>query len=127
MSRAHKIRLTLLAQQTSLLSRYRDALEEADHDVESLQIEVAKQAAKHWYTNALAVLGDADMRAVGDVISALDRLDHGTYGQCTACSAAIDELLLAEQPARRCCIDCEVTAEHVIRQHPRMSERARTP
>jgi len=46
---------------------------------------------------------DAAERDVDDVETALQRLDDGTYGTCEICGAAIDEAVLAEDPARRTC------------------------
>jgi len=38
-----------------------------------------------------------------DVERALERLDDGSYGTCQACSATIDDELLARRPTTRFC------------------------
>ena len=124
MSRAHKIRHILLSQQAELLARYHDALDLADHDLDSLELEDAKLEAEQWYAHVVSVLGDASMRALGDVISALERLDNGTYGVCTECGDRIDEAQLGIDPATRYCADCEVT-ERAVRAKPHTDRKRR--
>ena len=56
-------------------------------------------------------LNEHETAALGEIASALERLDAGTYGQCTACACAIaPERLLARPEAPRCIV-CQERAE----------------
>jgi RNA polymerase-binding transcription factor DksA len=48
---------------------------------------------------------DAAERDVDDVEKALGRLDDGTYETCEVCGAIIPEDVLADDPARRTCVE----------------------
>ena len=43
---------------------------------------------------------------VGEIHGAIERLDAGLYGSCTACGSAISAARLAARPAAQHCIDC---------------------
>jgi DnaK suppressor protein len=49
---------------------------------------------------------DAVDELLDEVESALDRLDDGTYGQCTSCGALIDDARLTEDPTTSECASC---------------------
>ena len=48
---------------------------------------------------------DTIEQELADVERALVLLDEGTYGQCEACGATIDDAVLARAPAARFCAD----------------------
>jgi len=53
----------------------------------------------------------SDLR-IGELRSALGRLEEGTYGLCVVCKARIQAELLLDDPARRCCPACEKRLSH---------------
>ncbi len=65
----------------------------ADHDVEGLETEVAT--------------GDAQNAILDQVDAALERIEEGTYGTCTACGQPIAEARLEAIPYADLCIECE--------------------
>ncbi len=46
------------------------------------------------------------------VLSALRRVDDGTYGQCMDCGEPIDERRLTAMPAAAYCLACQAVHEH---------------
>ena len=48
-------------------------------------------------------LGENSGQVLAEIDAALRRIEDGTYGTCEICGAAIDDALLAEDPARRTC------------------------
>lgn len=48
--------------------------------------------------------------ALGDVLSALIKLDKGTYGVCERCGQPISEARLEAKPASAYCINCASVA-----------------
>ena len=53
-----------------------------------------------------AQLGLADLSEIREIRSALARLESGTYGTCSECSAPIVEGRLEALPFTTVCIDC---------------------
>ncbi len=49
--------------------------------------------------------------ALGDIEAALERMDAGTYGQCTDCGVTIPPARLNAYPTAKRCIDCQTVAE----------------
>lgn len=58
-------------------------------------------------------LDDHESRELAAVNSALQRLDDGTYGQCTACGVPIAPARLEVAPEAERCIDCQEKLEHL--------------
>jgi DnaK suppressor protein len=48
---------------------------------------------------------------LGDIDAALERIDAGTYGQCTDCGVIIPPARLSAYPTAKRCIDCQTLAE----------------
>jgi len=46
------------------------------------------------------------LRLLGEVDSALHRIDHGTFGVCEACLGTVESERLLENPLARVCLDC---------------------
>jgi DnaK suppressor protein len=63
-----------------------------------------------------AVVDDAQAahaaRELGQVHSAMRRLDDGTYGECLDCGEAIEIQRLAALPATTFCTSCQSAREH---------------
>ena len=58
-------------------------------------------------------LNERETAALGDIAAALERLDLGTYGQCTDCGGAISSLRLQALPEAARCIACQERAEQL--------------
>jgi DnaK suppressor protein len=50
---------------------------------------------------------DRDTAEIEAIDAALERLDSGTYGQCTECSTLISPTRLAQSPEAARCIACQ--------------------
>ncbi len=46
------------------------------------------------------------LQLLGEVDSALERIDHGTFGVCEICEGTVDEPLLRDNPLARVCLEC---------------------
>jgi DnaK suppressor protein len=62
-------------------------------------------------------LGNGDRRLLRDVVSALQKIDDGSFGTCERCSEDISEKRLEALPFARYCIDCQ----RVVEQEERMA------
>jgi DnaK suppressor protein len=60
-------------------------------------------------------LRDRDRKLIGKVQQALERLEAGTFGKCTACGRPISSARLKARPVTDLCIDCKTEAERVER------------
>lgn len=96
------IRDRLLRQRRTLLARYHD-------ETELIEDELADPDPER-DVRLLSRLRDTDLRAIGQVLEALQRLADGTYGTCTSCGEPIEELRLEVLPATGLCFDCAETA-----------------
>jgi DnaK suppressor protein len=56
-------------------------------------------------------LGNGDRRMLRDVMSALQRIEAGSYGDCERCGEPISEKRLEALPFARHCIDCQRVVE----------------
>ena len=52
-------------------------------------------------------LGNGDRRLLRDVVSALQKLDDGAFGNCERCNEPISEKRLEALPFARYCIECQ--------------------
>ena len=58
-----------------------------------------------------AALADLATTTIRRIDQAIERLDAGTYGQCTRCGGPIGEARLRALPFAVCCRHCEVARE----------------
>jgi DnaK suppressor protein len=56
-------------------------------------------------------INEHETAELGDIEAALERLDAGTYGQCTDCGVIIAPARLNAYPTAKRCIDCQTVAE----------------
>jgi len=56
-------------------------------------------------------LRDRDRKLIGKIQQALERLETGTFGKCTACGKPISAARLRARPVTDLCIDCKTEAE----------------
>ena len=99
---------------------YRSLLEQERHSLEEQLQELGYgDAGRVTYdsnfadsSQVTAERGEAEALAVqlqdalAEVLSALKKLDDGTYGMCERCGKPISAPRLAAKPATRLCIDC---------------------
>ncbi len=60
-----------------------------------------------------SALTERETAALGDIAAALERLDLGTYGQCTDCGGALSSVRLQALPEAARCIACQERAEQL--------------
>ncbi len=110
---AHRERL--LHERTQLLQRIAEqrgglvsrADMAAEHDVRSLD----DQAQAISERNDEFAMNEHETAELGDIEAALERIDAGTYGQCTDCGVSISPARLNAYPTAKRCIDCQTVAE----------------
>ena len=56
-------------------------------------------------------INEHETAELGDIDAALERMDAGTYGQCTDCGVTIPPERLNAYPTAKRCIDCQTLAE----------------
>jgi DnaK suppressor protein len=56
-------------------------------------------------------INEHETAELGDIEAALERMDAGTYGQCTDCGVTIPPARLSAYPTAKRCIDCQTVAE----------------
>jgi DnaK suppressor protein len=56
-------------------------------------------------------INEHETAELGDIDAALERIDAGTYGQCTDCGVIITPARLSAYPTAKRCIDCQTLAE----------------
>ena len=56
-------------------------------------------------------INEHETAELGDIEAALERMDAGTYGQCTDCGVNIPSARLNAYPTAKRCIDCQTVAE----------------
>jgi DnaK suppressor protein len=56
-------------------------------------------------------INEHETAELGDIDAALERMDAGTYGQCTDCGVTIPLARLNAYPTAKRCIDCQTLAE----------------
>jgi len=57
---------------------------------------------------------DHHRRAADAIVSALDRLDRGTYGLCNSCGEPIPGQRLATVPEASTCLNCTMTTPRLL-------------
>lgn len=56
-------------------------------------------------------MNEHETAELGDIEAALERLQAGTYGQCTDCGVTIPHARLNAYPTAKRCIDCQTGVE----------------
>ena len=111
-----KDRLTYF--KTQLLEKQRQLVDEVGRsanygkDAEDDAIKDLGDQANTAYTREFFFeLGNGDRRLLRDVVSALARIDDGSFGSCERCGEAIAEKRLEALPFARHCIGCQRLVE----------------
>ncbi len=83
-----------------------DAVVEATRDVATDDEHDPEGHTIAWERQQLAALAEASAATIAEIELAEQRLQDGSYGWCSSCSAAINPERLAALPVTRFCIDC---------------------
>ena len=87
-----------------------------DQDDDSIK-DLGDQANMAYTREFFFELGNGDRRVLRDVVSALQKIDEGSFGACERCGEPIAEKRLEALPFARYCIDCQ----RVVEQEERMA------
>ena len=117
-----KDRLTYFKKQ--LLEKQRQLVDEVgrtahygkDQEDDSIK-DLGDQANTAYTREFFFELGNGDRRMLRDVVSALQKIDEGSFGSCERCGESITEKRLEALPFARYCIDCQ----RVVEQEERMA------
>lgn len=112
--RTRQIKRTLLGHRRDLLARYLGELDRAAAELDSREPEVVEHATEQWDAGVLSKLSEVDAASLGKIISALRRLESGTYGTCLECGIAIQPARLRVLPEADDCFVCATDAERPL-------------
>jgi DnaK suppressor protein len=73
--------------------------------------DLGDQAATSYNREFLFELSNGDRRVLKEVVSALQKIDGGNFGDCERCGEAISDKRLEALPFARYCIDCQRLVE----------------
>lgn len=73
--------------------------------------DLGDQATTAYTREFLFELGNGDRRLLKEVVTALQKLEEGSFGSCERCGEAIGEKRLEALPFARFCIGCQRTIE----------------
>ncbi len=79
--------------------------------------DLGDQATTAYTREFLFELGNGDRRLLKEVVTALQKIDEGTFGACERCGEPIAEKRLEALPFARYCIGCQ----RLIEQEERMA------
>ncbi len=79
----------------------------AEHDVRSFDDRAQAISER----NDEFAMNEHETAELGDIEAALERMDAGTYGQCTDCGVSIPSARLNAYPTAKRCIDCQTLKE----------------
>jgi len=97
----------------ALMKRRRELTQREMHDEaellnakEPVSADSEEQAVEVQNFAALESLRDAALEELQAVNRALERIDHGTYGECAVCGKNIDPRRLTVMPHAAACVAC---------------------
>jgi len=73
--------------------------------------DVEERAVENEGDEVLEDMGNAALAEISQINAALQRINLGTYGNCTSCGDEIDDKRLAALPFAANCVDCAATSE----------------
>jgi DnaK suppressor protein len=109
-----------------LEDKYRQLVEEVGKNVlygkgpedDSIK-DLGDQATSAYNREFLFELGNGDRRLLKEVVSALQKIDEGGFGDCERCGEPISEKRLEALPFARYCIECQRAVEEEERSAAR--------
>lgn len=106
-----KYRQRLLSMKQELSARV-DAVEsDLHHRQQPLEKDFEEQAQQLENEEVLSALDEEGLSVLAQVNQALQRMEEGTYGICTACGAEIPEARLDAVPYASLCVQCAEAAD----------------
>ncbi len=106
-----KYRRLLEEKKNSLSAELAKARTAEEETTEEATQDIADKAVSSYTREFLYSLSDGDRTTLLQIDEALDRIDEGTYGMCTSCSAPMAEKRLMAVPWTPYCIDCKELSE----------------
>ena len=101
----------LLEKQRQLVDEVgRTALYGKDQEDDSIK-DLGDQANTAYNREFMFELGNGDRRLLREVVTALQKLDEGSFGSCERCGEPISDKRLEALPFARYCINCQRAAE----------------
>jgi DnaK suppressor protein len=105
-----------------LLDKHRQLVEEVgrsslygkDQEDDSIK-DIGDQANTAYNREFQFELGNGDRRLLREVVTALQKIDDGSFGACERCSQPIAEKRLDALPSARYCIACQRVVEEEAR------------
>lgn len=105
------IRYVLAERRQALLARWRRDVSRDYAHREPRKPDWRGPTGSHCDMRYFARLANNKARELGEIIAAMRRLDHGTYGTCVKCCRAIEEVRLRACPEARTCMRCSKPME----------------
>jgi RNA polymerase-binding transcription factor len=88
----------------------RSALYGKDQEDDSIK-DLGDQANTAYNREFIFELGNGDRRLLRQVVTALQKIDEGSFGSCERCGEPISDKRLEALPFARYCINCQRAAE----------------
>ena len=88
----------------------RNSLYGKDQEDDSIK-DLGDQANTAYNREFLFELGNGDRRLLREVVTALQKIEEGSYGSCERCGEAISDKRLEALPFARYCIECQRAVE----------------
>lgn len=88
----------------------RNALYGKDQEDDSIK-DLGDQANTAYNREFIFELGNGDRRLLREVVTALQKIDDGSFGTCERCGEPISDKRLEALPFARYCITCQRAAE----------------
>lgn len=90
---------------------FRDTMKDASGDNSAYAFHMADQGTDAQEREKAFMMAYREGRLIYHIDEALDRIDKGSYGNCTECGGPIDEDRLEAVPHARLCISCKSKEE----------------
>jgi DnaK suppressor protein len=105
----------LLQERTQLLQRIADQrgglVSRADMAADHFDNSFQSRAQIRTERQTEFAINEHETAELGDIEAALERMDAGTYGQCTDCGVTIPAARLSAYPTAKRCIGCQTQKE----------------
>jgi DnaK suppressor protein len=107
-------RQRLLDQQRMMVRRIY-TLEEELQETSTPEIAYDDRSQLEEPEEVLEQLDEQSRREAEDIQAALERIEHGTFGNCEACGEPIDRARLDALPTARRCVSCQERSERTAK------------
>ncbi len=107
----NQIREQLVQRQAMLEARVDKVTRDASHRDEPVSADFAEQATERENDDVLRAIGDESRLEISRIRQALQRIEDGSYGDCSSCGKRIAEERLLAVPYTTLCIHCAAAQE----------------